>query len=111
MGFPFPNKLRKKHFSLKKETIMVIVLIFISCFIAIFLRGSWRYINSDSLRRAVLTECRKTITKEITLPNHKGRRAIHCLIKTLGNYTKHGKTCASGGFGFTCDLSRRARDF
>ena len=27
-------------------------------------------------------ECRKTKTKVITLANHKGRRAIHCPIKT-----------------------------
>ena len=40
-------------------------------------------------------ECRKTKTKVITLANHKGRKAIHCPIKTLSNYTKCEKTCTS----------------
>ena len=40
-------------------------------------------------------ECRKTKTKVITLASHKGRRAIHCPIKTRSNYTKRGKSCAS----------------
>ena len=42
-----------------------------------------------------LIECRKTKTKVITLANHKGRRAIHCPIKSRSNYTRRGKTSAS----------------
>ena len=66
-------------------------------------------------------ECRKTKTKVITLVNHKGRKAIHCPIKTRSNYTKRRKTCASKsrlvlvllviGFGFTSDWSRKWREF
>ena len=37
-------------------------------------------------------ECRKTITKVITL---RKDTETHCLIKTRSNYTKSGKTCAS----------------
>ena len=65
--------------------------------------------------------CRKTKTKVITLANHKGLRAIHCLIKTRSNYTKLRKTCASKsglvlvllviGFGFTSDWSRKWQEF
>ena len=40
-------------------------------------------------------KCRKAKTKVITLANHKGRRAIHCPIKTPSNHTNRGKTCAS----------------
>ena len=47
-------------------------------------------------------ECRKTKTKVITLPNHKGRRIIHWPIKTRSNYTKKGNLCeqVTIGFGF-----------
>ena len=40
-------------------------------------------------------ECRKTKTKVITLANQKGRRAIHCPIKTRSNYTKTREACVS----------------
>ena len=66
-------------------------------------------------------ECRKTKVKVITLANHKGRRAIHCSIKTWSNYTKRRKTCASKsrlvlvlleiGFGFNFDWLRKWREF
>ena len=66
-------------------------------------------------------ECRRTKTKVITLANHKGRRAIHCPIKTQSNYTKRRKTCVSKsrlvlvllaiGFGFTSDWLRKWHEF
>ena len=45
--------------------------------------------------RAIFSKCRKTKTKVIILANRKGRRSIHCPIKTRSNYKKRGKTCAS----------------
>ena len=69
----------------------------------------------------VFYEFRKTKTKVITLSNHKGRRTIHCPIKTRSNYTKREKTCASKsqlvlvllaiGFSFTSDWLRKWREF
>ena len=42
------------------------------------------------------TECHKTKTSNYSGQSQiKGRRAIHCPIKTHSNYTKWGRTCVS----------------
>ena len=54
------------------------------------------YVNMVTKSSAyILIEFSKTKTKVITLANHKGPKAIHYPIKTRGNSTKCGKTCAS----------------
>ena len=98
----------------------IYVRIFLSHEFASHYMQSWRYLVINFILEQFSIECRKTKTKVITLANHKGRRAIHCPIKTRSNYTKRGKSCASKsrlvlvllviGFGFTSDWSRKWRE-